>query len=230
MTVNDSDRLSKFVARQLPPHAVAAPGDCAICISSMFFLRLLAGLVLFAELPVPIYWLILHPAHRFWRTRIRAAFWTAGLTAWIAGGVLLFYFRAQLLAVTRPPVWMIVAGLLLIAVEPITLRRVGRDLGGMRLVGHAELTGSGALEISGIYAHLRHPRYGAMFCAVLGACLIAGTPRLWIVAAVWWIVERFAIALEERELLARFGEPYAAYRRRVPAFLPFRLWPRSREN
>ena len=196
----------------------------------MFFLRLLAGLVLFAELPVPIYWLILHPAHRFWRTRIRTAFWTAGLTAWIAGGVLLFYFRAQLLAVTRPPVWMIVAGLLLIAVEPITLRRVGRDLGGMRLVGHAELTGSGALEISGIYARLRHPRYSAMFCAVLGACLIAGTPRLWIVAAVWWIVERFAIALEERELLARFGEPYAAYRRRVPAFLPFRLWPRSREN
>jgi protein-S-isoprenylcysteine O-methyltransferase Ste14 len=42
------------------------------------------------------------------------------------------------------------------------------------------------------------------------------------VAAAWWIVERFAIALEERELLARFGETYAAYRRRVPAFLPFR--------
>jgi protein-S-isoprenylcysteine O-methyltransferase Ste14 len=64
---------------------------------------------------------------------------------------------------------------------------------------------------------------------VLGACLVAGTRLLWIVAAVWWAVERFAIALEERELLARFGEPYAAYRRRVPAFLPFLLWPRPRE-
>jgi protein-S-isoprenylcysteine O-methyltransferase Ste14 len=196
----------------------------------MFFLRPLAGLVVFAELPVPLYWLILHPGHRFWRTRIRTAFWTAGLTAWTLGGVLLFYFRAQLLAVARPPVWMIVAGLLLIAVEPLALRRVERELGGMRLVGHAELTGGGALETSGLYARMRHPRYSAMFCAVLGACLIAGTRRLWIVAAIWWIVERFLIALEERELLARFGEPYAAYRRRVTAFLPLRLGPRPREQ
>ncbi|MGB6198794.1 MAG: isoprenylcysteine carboxylmethyltransferase family protein [Candidatus Acidiferrales bacterium] len=196
----------------------------------MFFLRALAGLVLFAELPVPIYWLILHPGHRFWRKRLRAAFWTATLTAWTLGGVLLFYFRAQLLAVHRPPIWMIVAGLLLIAIEPLMLRRVERDLGGMRLVGHAELTGGGELEVSGVYAHLRHPRYAAMFCAVLGACLIAATRILWIVAAVWWIVERLVIALEERELLARFGAPYAAYRRRVPAFLPFRLRPRPEEE
>ena len=196
--------------------------------ASMFFLRLLAGLVLFAELPVPIYWLILHPGHRFWRARIRAAFWTAGLTAWTLGGVLIFYFRAQLLAAHRPPLWMIACGLLLIAIEPLALRRVERELGGMRLVGHAELTGGGALETSGLYARMRHPRYAAMFCAVLGACMIAGTRALWIVAAIWWIVERFAIALEERELLARFGEPYAEYRRRVPAFLPFHLWPRAR--
>jgi protein-S-isoprenylcysteine O-methyltransferase Ste14 len=196
----------------------------------MFFLRLLAGLVLFAELPVPLYWLIIHPGQRFWRTRIRAAFWTAGLTAWTAGGVFLFYFRAQLLAVTRPHAWMIVAGLALIAVEPLTLRRVERELGGMRLVGHSELTGGGQLETSGLYARIRHPRYAAMFCAALGACLIAGTRLLWIVAGVWWIVERCVIALEERELLARFGEPYAAYRRRVPGFLPFRFRAQPRER
>jgi protein-S-isoprenylcysteine O-methyltransferase Ste14 len=196
----------------------------------MFFLRALAALVLFAELPVPIYWLILHPGHLFWRTRIRTAFWTAGLTAWTLGGILIFYFRAQLFALARPPAWMIVAGLALIAIEPLALRRVERELGGMRLVGHAELTGGGALETRGLYARMRHPRYSAMFCAVLGACLIAGTRILWIVAAAWWLVERAVIALEERELLARFGEPYAAYCRRVPAFLPFHLWPRSREQ
>jgi protein-S-isoprenylcysteine O-methyltransferase Ste14 len=189
----------------------------------MLFLRLLAGLVLFAELPVPLYWLIIHPGHHFWRTRIRAAFWTAGLTAWTLGGVLLIYFRAQLLATRAPHAWMIVVGLALIAVEPLTLRRVERELGGMRLVGHAELTGGGQLETSGLYARIRHPRYSAMFCAVLGACLIAGTRTLWIVAAVWWIVERITIALEERELLARFGAQYAEYRRRVPGFLPFRF-------
>jgi protein-S-isoprenylcysteine O-methyltransferase Ste14 len=144
--------------------------------------------------------------------------------------VFLFYFRAQLLAVTRPHAWMIVAGLALIAVEPLTLRRVERELGGMRLVGHSELTGGGQLETSGLYARIRHPRYAAMFCAALGACLIAGTRLLWIVAGVWWIVERCVIALEERELLARFGEPYAAYRRRVPGFLPFRFRAQPRER
>jgi len=61
-----------------------------------------------------------------------------------------------------------------------------------------------------------------MFCAVLGACLVAGTPLLWLVAAAWWLVQLGVIALEEREMAARFGAPYAEYRRRVPAFLPIR--------
>jgi len=196
----------------------------------MLFLRLLAGLVLFADLPVPLYWLIIHPGQRFWRTRIRAAFWTAGLTAWTVGGVLIFYFRARLLATNPPRVWMIVAGLALIAVEPFTLRRVGHDLGGKRLVGHAELTGGGQLETSGLYARVRHPRYTAMICAALGACLIAATRLLWIVVILWCIVVRLVIALEEREMLARFGEPYAAYRRHVPGFLPFRFRVPPRER
>jgi len=90
--------------------------------------------------------------------------------------------------------------------------------------------GGGQLETSGLYARIRHPRYAAMFCAVLGACLIAGTRTLWIVAVVWWIVERCVIALEEREMLARFGEPYAQYRRRVPGFLRFRFRTQPRER
>jgi len=36
------------------------------------------------------------------------------------------------------------------------------------------------------------------------------------------------IRLEERELAARFGPAYAAYRKKVPAFLPFRLWKSSK--
>ncbi|MGO9640583.1 MAG: methyltransferase family protein [Candidatus Acidiferrales bacterium] len=190
-------------------------------------LRALAGLVLFAELPVPLYWLILHPGAGFWRRRLRAAFWIAGLTAWTVGGVLLFLFRKELLASTPPRVWQIAAGLSLIAVEFFAFLIVERQLGTRRLVGHAELTRGGELETSGLYARIRHPRYAAMFCAMLGACLIAGTPRLWLVAAVWWFVQLGVIALEEREMMGRFGPAYAEYRRRVPAFLPFHLWPRD---
>jgi protein-S-isoprenylcysteine O-methyltransferase Ste14 len=189
-------------------------------------LRALAGLVLFAELPVPLYWLILHPSAGFWRRHLRAAFWIAGLGSWTVGGVLLFLYREELLASTPPRAWQIAVGFSLIAVEFFTFLLVERQLGTRRLVGHAELTRGGELETSGLYSRIRHPRYAAMFCAMLGACLIGGTPRLWLVAAVWWLVQLGVIALEEREMMCRFGPAYAEYRRRVPAFLPFRLRPR----
>ena len=64
----------------------------------------------------------------------------------------------------------------------------------------------------GLYAHVRHPRYTGMFCAVAGAALLAGTPPLWIVLAVWWLFALLVIRLEEKELAARFGAAYMAYR------------------
>ena len=189
----------------------------------MRFLHAVAGFVLFFELPIPIYWLILHPFNSFWRSRVRAAFWFAGLTAWICGGVALWHFRHMLLAASRPPWFAIAAGFALIAVEGYLFVRVERELGSRRLVGHAELTGTGEMFSSGLYAHVRHPRYAGMFCAVLGAALLAGTRLLWIVLAVWLPFALIVIRLEEKELAARFGPGYEAYRKRVPAFLPFRL-------
>jgi protein-S-isoprenylcysteine O-methyltransferase Ste14 len=190
----------------------------------MRFLHAVAGFFLFFELPIPIYWLILHPFNSFWRNRIRAAFWIAGLTAWTAGGVLLWIFRPFLLAAARPSWIEIAAGLALLGVEVYLVLRVERELGGRRLVGHAELTGTGEMFTGGLYAYVRHPRYTGMFCAVVGAALLAGTLRLWAILAVWWVLALFVIRLEERELAARFGSTYAAYRKRVPAFLPLRVW------
>src|SRR5271163_1593607 len=104
----------------------------------MRFLHVAAGFFLFFELPIPIYWLILHPFGSFWRKRIRAAFWFAGLTAWTTGGVLLWIFRHSLLAPARPPWAAIALGFLLIGAEVYLFARVERELGSRRLVGHAE--------------------------------------------------------------------------------------------
>jgi protein-S-isoprenylcysteine O-methyltransferase Ste14 len=189
----------------------------------MRFLHVVAGFFLFFELPIPIYWLILHPFNSFWRNRVRAAFLFAGLSAWTCGGVLLWYFRRELLSAQRPSWFAIAAGLALIAIEIYLFVRVERELGGRRLVGHAELTGTGEMFSGGLYAYVRHPRYAGMFSALVGAALIAGTPLLWIVLAVWFPFALLAIGLEERELASRFGPGYETYRKRVPAFLPFRL-------
>jgi protein-S-isoprenylcysteine O-methyltransferase Ste14 len=189
----------------------------------MRFLHAVAGFVLFFELPIPIYWLILHPFNRFWRSRVRAAFWFAGLTAWTCGGVALWSFRHLLLAASRPSWFAIGAGTALIVVEGYLFVRVERELGGRRLVGHAELTGTGQMFSSGLYARVRHPRYAGMFSAVVGAALISGTPLLWLVLALWFPFALIVIRLEEKELAVRFGPGYDEYRRRVPAFLPFRV-------
>ena len=188
----------------------------------MRLLHGVAGFVLFFELPIPVYWLIVHPFHSFWRSRIRAAFWFAALTAWICGGVALWFTRRSLLAATRPSWFAMAAGFALIAVEGYLLVRVERELGTRRLVGHAELTGTGEMFSSGLYARVRHPRYAGMFSAVLGAALLAGTRLLWLVVLLWWPFALLAIRMEERELTARFGADYEDYRKRVPAFLP---WP-----
>jgi protein-S-isoprenylcysteine O-methyltransferase Ste14 len=187
----------------------------------MRFLHAVAGFFLFFELPIPIYWLILHPFNAFWKARVRAAFLFAGLTAWISGGIVLWAFRHSLLVATSPPSIAIAAGFALIGVEIYLFLRVERELGSRRLVGHAELTGTGEMHTGGLYAYVRHPRYSGMFAAVVGAALLCGTRLLWVVVAVWWIFALLAIRMEEKELAARFGAAYIAYRKRVPAFLPF---------
>ena len=190
----------------------------------MRFLHAVAGFFLFFELPIPIYWLILHPFNSFWRNRVRAAFWTAGLTAWTSGGVLLWIWHPMLLSAVRPRWAAMATGMALIGVEVYLLWRAERELGGRRLVGYAELTGTGEMFTGGLYAHVRHPRYTGMFCAVWAVAVVAGTVCLWVILAAWWILALGVIRLEERELAARFGSAYIAYRKRVPAFLPFHIW------
>ena len=188
----------------------------------MRLLHAVAGFVLFFELPIPIYWLILHPFNAFWRSRVRAAFWFAGLTAWTCGGAVLWIFRHTLLSASRPSWLAIVAGFALIAIEGYLFVRVERELGSRRLVGHAELTGTGEMFSGGLYAYVRHPRYAGMFSAVLGAALLADTKLLWLVLILWCPFALIVIRLEEKELVSRFGPAYETYRREVPAFLPLR--------
>jgi protein-S-isoprenylcysteine O-methyltransferase Ste14 len=59
-----------------------------------------------------------------------------------------------------------------------------------------------------------------MIVSTAGACLLAARPALWCLAAAWALAVALMIRAEERELLARFGSAYAAYRRRVPAVFP----------
>lgn len=186
-----------------------------------------AAFLLALHLPVPLYWLVVHPFIAFWRRHGNAAFWFAGLFSWGFVAIFLYRFRHDLLNAAAAPIAAILAGVLLVALDVYLIARAEKALGLRRLVGKTELEGRGELITGGIFSRIRHPRYAGMFCSVIGACLMAGTMLLWIVVIVWWLLCLLLIFFEERELRVRFGPAFDSYARRVPRFLPFHLFPRS---
>lgn len=181
----------------------------------------IAAIVLFMQLPIPLYWFVVHPAKSYWRGRGNLAYVVALGLSWLPVSILLIVYHRELLRSGWPAAWQFVVGLALIGLEVWMFLRVKRVLGGARLVGATEISGGGEIEQAGIYARIRHPRYTGSFLALIGACLIAGTRATEAVVAVWAILTVVAIGMEERELRGRFGNSYREYCRRVPRFIPW---------
>jgi protein-S-isoprenylcysteine O-methyltransferase Ste14 len=76
------------------------------------------------------------------------------------------------------------------------------------------------LAITGPYAYLRHPQYGGFVLIMLG--LLAQWPTL-LTLLMFPILVYMYVRLarhEEREVEVEFGDEYARYRARTPAFFP----------
>jgi protein-S-isoprenylcysteine O-methyltransferase Ste14 len=180
----------------------------------------LAALVLFLQLPIPLYWFVVHPQVKFWRRHRKAAYITGLLCSWPPVTAAIVIYRAKLFGAEWPSAAALAIGLGLIICEIWIFWLAHRSLGTARLVGKTELSGAGEIEHRGIYARIRHPRYAGSFLAIVGACLLAGTRLMWAVAGVWLVFTLIAISFEERELRARFGPTHLEYCRRVPRFFP----------
>lgn len=84
------------------------------------------------------------------------------------------------------------------------------------------------LVTDGLYAYARHPQYTGLFIALFGEGVVHW-PTLFsvglfpvIVLVYTWLAYR-----EEEQMMARFGDAYRAYQRRVPMFVPrWRQWRR----
>lgn len=108
-------------------------------------------------------------------------------------------------------------------------------LGGVMIIAGVALIISGwrsihsasGLVTDGIYATIRHPQYAGIGITIVGA-LIQWPTLLTLLMAPVLLASYVRLARkEERELEARFGEAYRAYRERVPAFMP--AWQRRVE-
>lgn len=89
-------------------------------------------------------------------------------------------------------------------------------------VGIAQLRGeeedhAQPLVVGGLHRWVRHPLYSALLLLVWGAA----RDELWLATAIWASLYLFwGSVIEERRLVTRYGQAYAAYRARVPRFVP----------
>jgi protein-S-isoprenylcysteine O-methyltransferase Ste14 len=77
------------------------------------------------------------------------------------------------------------------------------------------------LVVSGPYALVRHPIYSGLLLAVLGSALARAEWRGLLALLLVWLALWRKWRLEECWMEQTFGTAYGAYRRRVPALLPF---------
>jgi len=95
------------------------------------------------------------------------------------------------------------------------LKRVGRPDG--------QIENTTALVEQGAYRYIRHPLYASVMALTLGIWLKDVTGLTTMLAAVGVLAVYATARIEEGELVAKFGDPYAAYMRRTKMFIPW-IW------
>jgi len=178
--------------------------------------------------PVPIYWLLIHPAVRLWRRVGYRSFWIA-LPVWFVIGIPLVLMDDSLFAWRLPrDLLTYCLGVALLALNLWVGRRVHQKFSFKKLAGLPELNPNHALRgvvNSGIYARVRHPRYANILLGFLAFALLTGAAGIFLLAIVSFLLYLIVAPLEERELREQYGSEYEAYANTVPRFLP-RFWQR----
>jgi protein-S-isoprenylcysteine O-methyltransferase Ste14 len=96
-----------------------------------------------------------------------------------------------------------------------TLRDLGTNLTDTVVTRRAH-----TLITHGPYRWVRHPFYDAVGLLILAIALIAANWFVLLTGAVVVVLLAVRSGTEEAKLLARFGEPYRAYRQRTGRFMP----------
>ena len=186
-------------------------------------LTTLAWLLCVLYSTIPTFWLIIHPRAEYWRSR-RASPYKILLPLWIAMWIVVAAITAPWRHLTLfngnqtllPAAILFCCGLVLYLLSGahFTLAQLG---------GLPEVLRTGReqrLITTGLRARVRHPVYLAHLCEMLAWSLASALAVCWILTAFAILTGDLMIKMEDDELEKRFGEPYSAYRRSVPALLP----------
>jgi protein-S-isoprenylcysteine O-methyltransferase Ste14 len=77
------------------------------------------------------------------------------------------------------------------------------------------------LVVAGFYRYVRNPMYVAVLALILGQALLFGSLHILAYAVIPWLaVHLFVLIYEEPTLRKSFPAEYAAYRAKVPRWIP----------
>lgn len=176
--------------------------------------------------PGMAWWLVIHPFVGFWRrvgVRRTLTIMTVLALASVGG---LFVVRHALVLTdfgTHPALVALAAVLATVSVWIALRRRKHLTVAVMAGLPELEEGGEGgALITEGIYGVIRHPRYVEIAFGVTAYCVFSNYLGAYLIALATLPILHVVVLLEERELLERFGAAYAAYRDRVPRYIPAR--------
>lgn len=115
-----------------------------------------------------------------------------------------------------------IAGIIVASLSFIVRAGAVRALGRMWSL-HIEIRREHQLVRGGPFRWVRHPIYLAAILELVGAMLFMNSLYTWAVFLFFFLPSLFArIRLEERAMIAQFGDDYLRYRETTPAVLPWR--------
>jgi protein-S-isoprenylcysteine O-methyltransferase Ste14 len=176
--------------------------------------------------PGLLYWFLIHPWARRWR-RLgpTKTYLIVGPTLAVIG-VLLFPIRGPLLGRDLGTNWILIGlGTILLALLAWLGLAYGRHMTHLNLttrMGIPELSSQTRQPLvrDGLYGIVRHPVYLSAILWGIPYALIVNYVGTYVLFAAALPVFYAITALEERELVDRFGESYRQYQREVPRLIP----------
>ncbi|HYX54476.1 MAG TPA: isoprenylcysteine carboxylmethyltransferase family protein [Candidatus Limnocylindrales bacterium] len=172
---------------------------------------------------IPLFWFAIHPFAARWR-RMKRSPYRVLLPLWavlIAAEAFLTWPWHSVQVYSS--LWGWIPATFLSFYGLVTYKRIFSGFGGHKLSGEAELRREEheqQLVTTGLHASMRHPIYFAHLCEMAGWTLMSGLAVNYVLLGVSALITfPIMIALEDRELEARFGQSYRDYRSRVPAVI-----------
>ena len=172
---------------------------------------------------IPLFWFVVHPFVARWRASGRRAY-AFIVPVWggfiVIAFLLMWPFRSAHFY-TNWFAWAPAAIFFLLGFS--IYRAAFQSFNRTQVSGLAELEPHRhrqQLITTGIRARVRHPIYLGHLCEIAGWCIGTGLVALYVLAVFAVVTGAVMIRMEDRELEARFGETFRAYRQRVPAVVP----------